>query len=129
MPDLGLKIYYKRHSIMNIFERILWKFSYKLPLKFQKIFEKCLKYIFEVHFQQSLKEILPQFTWNFACVISNWEQLMGVWEWLGLSISYKNLNSYKTQDVNSTYIRRSKDVLDVFWTPYVRSVYVLCLRG
>ena len=31
------------------------------------------------------------------------------------------------QDVNSTYIRRSEDVLDVFWTSYVRSIYVLCL--
>ena len=27
------------------------------------------------------------------------------------------------------YIRRSEDVLDVFWTFYVRSIYVLCLRG
>ena len=35
----------------------------------------------------------------------------------------------KTQDVNWTYIRRSEDVLDVFWTSYVRSVYVLGLRG
>ena len=34
-----------------------------------------------------------------------------------------------TQDVNWTYIRRSEDVLDVFWTSYVRSIYVLCLRG
>ena len=34
-----------------------------------------------------------------------------------------------TQDVNWTYIRRSEDVLDVFWTPYVRSVCVLCLLG
>ena len=29
----------------------------------------------------------------------------------------------------SVYIRRSEDVLDVFWTSYVRSIYVLCLRG
>ena len=34
-----------------------------------------------------------------------------------------------TQHVNWTYIRRSEDVLDVFWTSYVRSVYVLCWRG
>ena len=33
-----------------------------------------------------------------------------------------------TQDVNWTYIRRSEDVLHVFWTSYVRSIYVLCLR-
>ena len=32
------------------------------------------------------------------------------------------------QDVNSTYIRRSEGVLDVFWTSYVRSIYVLCRR-
>ena len=28
-----------------------------------------------------------------------------------------------------TYIRRSEDVKDVFWTSYLRSIYVLCLRG
>ena len=33
------------------------------------------------------------------------------------------------QDVNWTYIRRSEDVLDLFWTSYVRSIYVLCLLG
>ena len=33
-----------------------------------------------------------------------------------------------TQDVNWTYIRRSEDVLDVCWTSYIRSIYVLCLR-
>ena len=26
-------------------------------------------------------------------------------------------------------LRRSEDVLNVFWTSYVRSIYVLCLRG
>ena len=35
----------------------------------------------------------------------------------------------KTKDVKLTYIRRSAVVLDVFWTSYVRSIYVLCLRG
>ena len=34
-----------------------------------------------------------------------------------------------TQGINWTYIRRSEDVLDVFWTCYVRSIYVMCLRG
>ena len=33
-----------------------------------------------------------------------------------------------TQDVNWTYKRRSEDVLDVFWTSYARSIYVLCLE-
>ena len=31
------------------------------------------------------------------------------------------------QYLNWTYIRRSEDVQDVFWTSYVRSIYVLCL--
>ena len=35
----------------------------------------------------------------------------------------------QTQDVNWSYIRRSEDVLNVFWMFYERSVYVLCLRG
>ena len=34
-----------------------------------------------------------------------------------------------TQNVNWTYLRRSEDVQDVFWTSYVRSIYVLCLEG
>ena len=34
-----------------------------------------------------------------------------------------------TQDVNWTYIRRSEDVLDFFWTSYVRLIYVLCPGG
>ena len=34
-----------------------------------------------------------------------------------------------TQGVNWTYIRRSEDVQDIFWTPYVRSIYVLCPGG
>ena len=34
-----------------------------------------------------------------------------------------------TQDVNWTYIRRSEDEQDICWTSYVRSIYVLCLRG
>ena len=31
-----------------------------------------------------------------------------------------------TQDVNWTYIRRSENDLDVFWSCYVCSIYVLC---
>ena len=30
------------------------------------------------------------------------------------------------QDVSWTFTRRSEDTQDVFWTSYVRSVYVLC---
>ena len=33
------------------------------------------------------------------------------------------------QDVNWMYVRHSEDVLEVFWTSYVRSMYFLCLRG
>ena len=33
------------------------------------------------------------------------------------------------QDVNWTYIRRSEDILEVFWASYVRSIYVLCSGG
>ena len=33
------------------------------------------------------------------------------------------------QEVNWTYIRRSEDVLDVFLTSYVHSIYVLCPGG
>ena len=33
-----------------------------------------------------------------------------------------------TQDVNSTYIRLSEDIQDVFWTSYVRSIYIQCLE-
>ena len=29
-------------------------------------------------------------------------------------------------DLNWTYIRRSEDVLYVFWTPYLRLIYDLC---
>ena len=35
----------------------------------------------------------------------------------------------QTQDLNWTYIRHSEDVQDVFWTSYVRSIYVLFLGG
>ena len=37
--------------------------------------------------------------------------------------------SLQTQDANWTYLRRSEDILDVFWTSYVRLIYVLCLWG
>ena len=34
----------------------------------------------------------------------------------------------QTQEVNWTCIRHTEDVLNIFWTSYVRSIYVLCLR-
>ena len=33
------------------------------------------------------------------------------------------------QDVNWTYVRLSEDVLDIFWTSYIHSIYVLCPGG
>ena len=33
------------------------------------------------------------------------------------------------QDVNWAYLRRSEDVLDIFWTSDVHSIYVLCPGG
>ena len=35
----------------------------------------------------------------------------------------------QTQDLNWTYIRCSEDVLHIFWTSYVPSIYVLFLQG
>ena len=56
-------------------------------------------------------------------VISTWIQVVLLW---GINLfDHPPL----TQDVNWTYIRRSEDVLDIFWTSYVHSIYVLCLRG
>ena len=40
--------------------------------------------------------------------------------------SPKNNLTPQTQDVNWTYIRRSEDIQNVFWTSYVHSIYVLC---
>ena len=41
----------------------------------------------------------------------------------------KHLCFPKTQVVNWTFIRRSEDAQNVSWVSYVRSIYVLCLRG
>ena len=43
--------------------------------------------------------------------------------------SRSRLRSPLTQDVNWAYIRHSEDVLDVFWTSYVRSINVLSPGG
>ena len=43
--------------------------------------------------------------------------------------SIANLQILRAQNVNWTYIRRSVVFLDVFWTSYVRSIYVLCLQA
>ena len=41
----------------------------------------------------------------------------------------KNTGSPYRQDVNWTYTRRSEDIQDVFWTSYIRLIYILSLRG
>ena len=48
--------------------------------------------------------------------------------WFTLACYFGTATSYSpwTQDVNWMYIRRSKDVQDIFWTSYIRSTYVLC---
>ena len=65
-----------------------------------------------------------------------WFQLHSAWthriDCITKTISefiFIKMTTPQTQDVNWTYIRRSEDVQDVFWTPYVRLIYVLCLRG
>ena len=51
---------------------------------------------------------------------------MPIW---GLFQHIETETTPQTQNASWTYIRRSEDVLDVFWTSCVRSVYVLPLRG
>ena len=34
-----------------------------------------------------------------------------------------------TEDVNWTYVRRSEEILDLFWSSYTLSIYVLCTGG
>ena len=46
---------------------------------------------------------------------------------LSIQLSYQEIIPL-TQDANWMYIRRSEDALDVFWTSYVRSIYLVCLR-
>ena len=49
---------------------------------------------------------------------------------LKLSVIYSSDRSIPwTQSVNSTYIRRSEDVLDVFGMSLTRSIYFLCPEG
>ena len=53
---------------------------------------------------------------------------------LGHSISYylqyyRQTNTPWAQDAKWTYIRRSEDVPNIFWTSYVRLIYALCPEG
>ena len=52
-------------------------------------------------------------------------------EWIDFRVNWKLVlwMSPWAQDVNWTYIRRSEDAMDIFWTSYVRSIYVLCPGG
>ena len=68
------------------------------------------------------------FTGHLICLCSDTLQ----WYCSILRSNEKQSSMYEqtwTQDVNSTYIRLSEDIQDVFWTSYVRSIYVQCLRG
>ena len=47
----------------------------------------------------------------------------------GYSLTHILHYTQYTQGINWTYLGGSEDVLDVFWTSYVRSFYVLCLQG
>ena len=63
-------------------------------------------------------------TENFHAI--SWKELLALHDDI---INVIQSSSNLAQDVNFTHIRCSEDVLDVFWTSYVRSIYVLCLRG
>ena len=49
-----------------------------------------------------------------------------VWSWYQVYTEFYTAAIFaispQTQDVNWTYLRRLEDVLDVFWTTYVRSI-------
>ena len=44
------------------------------------------------------------------------------------SLHFHKVYTILTQDVTWMYIRFSEDVLDVFWTSYVRPIYALYLE-
>lgn len=61
---------------------------------------------------------------NMFYVVAKWLQNLSV------VFLYTNLNNSPcSQDVTLTYIKRSEEVLDIFGTSYVCSVYVLCPWG
>ena len=71
------------------------------------------------------KEALYLLKWLSKAIIAiNWFS-GGVQAGIIVAEAYNPLK----QDVNCTYIRPLEDVQDVFWTSYIRSIYVLCPGG
>ena len=75
-------------------------------------------------FVQNLTEI-----WFYLYSVKNVtnQEIRGIS--LVFRVKHKQTSPQSTQDVNWTNIRRSEDFQDVFWTSYVRSVYVLYRLG
>ena len=60
-----------------------------------------------------------------ACQIAFYFLVFEFISWVVL-ISHQRVNYPLVTDVNWTYIRRSENVVDVFWRSYAHSIYVLC---
>ena len=74
--------------------------------------------------------LITDFISNWKCSMKEAASWREPHSWQLQTLGSLVFNSPHTQDVNWTYIRRPEDdVLDVFWTSYVRSIYVLCLQG
>ena len=83
------------------------------------------------HVEMTWKRLFPrrfnvEYTWSVCRVQYCYSMIFDL---LVNDANFFLMISSQTQDVNWTCVRRSKDVQDVFWTSYVRSIYVLCLRG
>ena len=92
--------------------------------------EKYLKFYFGLKYS---KGNIPEGKWGEApsvfrsiYVLFSKNSLLFPW----LSFYFPELSFYFPGPLDTghklTYIRRSEDDLDVFWTSYVRSIYVLC---
>ena len=69
-----------------------------------------------------LESVLDSLRWLLAVLGSFNKELL-----IHFTLSQENVLLFTTpwtQDVNLTHIRRSEIVQDVFWTPYVRLIYV-----
>ena len=43
-----------------------------------------------------------------------------------IKFTFESPHPHWVQGLSRTYVRRSEDVRDAFWTSYMRSIYVLC---
>ena len=74
--------------------------------------------------------LITDFISNWKCSMKDVASWREPHSWQLQTLGSLVFNSLQTQDVNWPYISRPEgDALDVFWTSYVRSIYVLCLRG